>query len=165
MSIFLSLWWNSQLEHSMAWNLLRMAHARADVFFCQLKCPQGRVCSARRAPGNQCASIQVLEARAVDCWGKYAICAQRPRASMATIRGASMEPDSGGASNMYLPLIRGLPLRPKSDRNQPRSGSVAPGSGARGARVLFCCHGPPIVERPNGAPTSPLACKAPYQTG
>jgi len=36
---------------------------------------------------------------------------------------------------------------------------VAPGLGARGARVSFYCHGQSIVERPNVTPTSCFACQ------
>ena len=63
--------------HSFASNLLLMAHAEADAFFCQLKCPPRRVCSVRIASGNRCASIQVLEARAVDCRDNFLFAPRR----------------------------------------------------------------------------------------
>ena len=36
---------------------------------------------------------------------------------------------------------------------------MAPGLGARDARVTLCCHGMFTTERPNVTPTSRLACK------
>ena len=77
---------------------------------------------------------------------------------MALSRDVALGPDSGGASNIKV-LYANCHFRTDAEQKCSRSESVAPGLGARGARVLFYCHGPYIVERPNVTPTSCFACQ------